>query len=476
VNRRPLASVLLVLVVATFFARAANAAPDRIEVRGKVLNAFTGKPLKAGDVELTRRFHEDEKRIAAKVSSEGVYSLAFSSADFSCDPAELALRFHSEGFEDVVLPLFGAGVEAHTPAVVDAELRATTLNAILDIFSCCILNWTVLTVVLPAFFLAAAIKVFIPTHRFLKYLGPEAPRPVAYGAAVGSGMVLSLCSCNVVPLFMSIWRSGAGTGPAFAFLYAGPAISVVSAVFTYRVIGGGIAIWRIVAVAIMSVVVGLAMSRLFSGYERTAQATAKAMAMNPKTTPAIIIVTLLLGMIVVASLGFTLSRQLLMAAPVGLAIAAVAGFWLEREYCILWLRETGLLLWQTIPILIPAVLVMGYLATKIPMSVTKSLGDSNSLAVNMGASAFGGLMYFPVMTEVAFTKTLLKVVGIGTGPAMALLLTGPGLSLPGMILIGREIGLKKLACYVIMIIVMAAFVGMFFGSSWGKYLCSCKLD
>jgi hypothetical protein len=233
---------------------------------------------------------------------------------------------------------------------------------------------------------------------------------------------------------------------------------------------------RVAAVILISLLVGLIMASVFhEAKEPVAIAPPGEVRQKSDPAPAALIIALLLLTFTLSSLGWTAKHHLMAEAPLCLGIASAAGFWLDRNRCVLWLRETGLLLWQTLPIFIPAVLAMGYLARKVPLSATRPLEDANGLGVNLAASTFGALMYFPALTEVAFVKTMLKVFDIGIGPAMALLLTGPGLSLPGMLVVGREVGVRKLLVYVVSVIVLAAFAGALFGSSVGRLVCTCKL-
>ncbi len=472
---RRLGCLFLIAATAALLCRAAGAAEEFV-VTGTVTRSFTGGAVRSGKVELRWPGHEDEYApVVADLADDGAYSLRFTPEQFGGALSELAVGVVAKGFAPKDRRLFPDGTDPQTPVKADFELAASTLDGLLDTFSCCLLNWGVLTVMVPAFFLGAAIKVFVPSHQFLRYLGPTAPRPTAYGAAVGSGMVLSLCSCNVVPLFISIWRSGAGIGPAFAFLYAGPAINVLSLAFTWKLIGTGMSIWRLVAVAVMSIALGLAMEWLFRSSEAKRRArTHETIATSPRRGPAVTMVVLLAGLLVTGTLeiGWKLQAGIMVALAV--ALVAVAVFWLERDFCIAWLRETGGLLLRTAPILVPAVIVIGLMAQAAPLQSLDWLISSNSVATNLAAAAAGALMYFPILTEVAFVKTALKVIGIGTGPAMAILLTAPGLSLPGMIIVGREIRLKRLLCYVILLVIFATIAGMFFGSTWGSYLCTCE--
>jgi len=446
-------------------------------VRGTVTAQETGRPVRKGTV-LLHRLGEDglHSPVRTQLADDGTYSLRFSPADFGPNAGGLALTVAAEGFATTEKRLPPPAEGLGSAVSLNVQLPASTLNTILDIFSCCILNWSVVTVLLPAFFLAGAIKVFIPSRQFMKYLGAKASPRAAYATAMGSGMALSLCSCSIVPLFVSIRRNGAGVGPAFAFLFAGPAISVVSAVFTCRVIGLGMGLCRVAAVVLISLLVGLTMASVFrEEKEPAASAPLEELREKSDPVPAALIIALLLLTFALSSMGLTAKHHLMAEAPLCLGISAAAGFWLDRNRCVLWLRETGLLLWQTLPIFIPAVLAMGYLARKVPLSATRPLVDANGLGVNLAASTFGALMYFPALTEVAFVKTLLKVFDIGIGPAMALLLTGPGLSLPGMLIIGREVGIRKLLVYVVSVIVLAALAGALFGSGFGRFVCTCKL-
>jgi len=454
----------------------AEALSDRIEVRGAVTRAVIGGPVRSGAVEIRWPAHDDQfEPIRGELAPDGSYRMSVAKRYLAGKEHKLTVSAIADGFTVAEKPLLDGRPEAGAPIVIDFELSAATVDGVLDIFACCVLNWSIVVVMIPAFLLGAAVKTFIPSHRFLRCLGPQAPKPLAYGAAVGSGMVLSLCSCNVVPLFVSIWRSGAGIGPAFAFLYAGPAINVVSMVFACRVIGVGIGLWRTLSVAVMSVIVGLVMVRLFgSGQDRGGAGQADAIASGPAVAPAAALTGLLLVLLIVGSVEMPWRPRLLVTVPFVAAAAIVAWRWLEREYCRQWLREGVGLFVRVMPILAPAVLAIGFAAQKMPLAAMRWLVGSNGLGANGAAALGGALMYFPIMTETAFAKTLLKVLGFGTGPAMALLLTAPGLSLPGMVIVSREIGLKKVAAYVGTLVILATLCGAFFGSSWGSYLCTCE--
>jgi uncharacterized membrane protein YraQ (UPF0718 family) len=185
------------------------------------------------------------------------------------------------------------------------------------------------------------------------------------------------------------------------------------------------------------------------------------------------LVGLLLYLLVVGSYKASVAWRLGLTLPAGLAIVLLAVFGLGRVNTLAWLKEAWALARMVVPVLLPAVLVIGFLAMHTPLTVTRWMSGNNSLAASLGAAAFGSLMYFPMLTEVAFVKALLKVMGVGVGPAMALILTAPGLSLPGMIIIRKEVGWKRMLTYVLITTLLATAAGAFFGSEWGAYICSC---
>lgn len=455
-------------------------ARERLVVSGMVRPAGRSQPITHGSIEIRWPGHEDTfVPVEVPIREDGSYRISVDILPERDDVLpDLTITATAPGYLLTELPLFRDGTRA-TPdeLTVDIELRASTLDGILNIFSCCVLSMGILTVMLPAFFLGAAITVFIPSQQILKWLGPSAPQPLAYGAAVSSGMILSLCSCNVIPLFLSIWRSGAGLGPAFAFLYAGPAINVLGCVFTCRVIGLGIGLFRILAVAAISVAVGLIMSRVFrSRGTQVPQPGPGMIAVGPGLPVTALLLGLLLYLLIIGSFELKMGWRLGLTLPALAAIVGIAVFRLGRDYTRLWLRETAGLLLKVIPILVPAVFVIGFLAQRIPLHSVRWLTGSNTLACNALASVIGAFMYFPILTETAFVKTMLKVMGMGIGPGLALLLTAPGLSLPGMLIVSRDIGFRKLAVYVASITVMAMFTGWLFGSEWGSYICTCLLD
>jgi uncharacterized membrane protein YraQ (UPF0718 family) len=362
-----------------------------------------------------------------------------------------------------------------------------TLIDVVDVFSCCILNWEAFTVVLPAFIMAGAIAVFVPAPVLLKYFGATSRKPVAYAVAAVSGCVLAVCSCNIVPLFVSIYRRGAGLGPAVTFLYCGPAINIVSLAFVYQVIGWRLGLWRMLAVPVIGILAGLLMTLLFRREEAKRQEEVAATAALTVQAHSGRRVAGLLGMLFLIMLVGSMKQQEVSVLnwPVKIAVmlglAATTGVlcrrWFDREALKDWGIETWKLVRMVVPILLVSVLVIGLLAVHVRLTDLQRLGLTSQGGDRWQsaflASAFGSVMYFPMLSEIAFVKAFLKLNDMPAHLGLIILLTGPGLSLPGMILIGRAVGLKKTAAYVVIMIVLAALIGQVFRVYIGQYVCPC---
>ena len=367
------------------------------------------------------------------------------------------------------------------------------LGEAVDIFSCCIFTWNALTTMVPAFFLAGAIAAFVSSGSVVKYLGPRAKKPLAYGTAALSGVLLSLCSCNVVPLFVSIYQRGAGLGPAITFLYAGPAINILSLIWVIRVIGWPIGIWRAMAVPLLALVMGLLMSWIFARQER--ERNREDLYYGEETRkekiPLFGLIGLLLATVVVGGLD-NLSLGLRLGLTGGLFAAVGMVLWRGFTPAEIrdWLGHTGKLVKLVLPILIPAVLLIGLLYHYIPLDWIYRLGlvrESSSggesvSGINipisplsiLGATVFGSLMYFPILTEVPFVKLLLGDFGVDVGPGLVILLTAPGLSLPGMIIVRKVMGTTRLLTYVGLLILLITLTGVLFSVFMGDYICPCN--
>ncbi len=321
----------------------------------------------------------------------------------------------------------------------------------------------VLTCLVPAFFIAGAIAVFVSKGAVLKYFGTKAKKWLSYSVAAVSGAVLAVCSCTILPLFAGIRKRGAGLGPAIAFLYSGPAINILAIVYTARLLGYDLGIARGIGAIIFSVIIGLLMSVIWMKDERRFQANGNFVASAEEgehSKPKYIGIVFFLSLLGILVFG---AAQMWIYAGVSLAILIailIIGF--KRNEIKDWLKETGKLAWQIIPILLVGVFVAGVIKYFLPQSVVETWVGGNSLKSNFMASIFGALMYFSTLTEVPIIRALMDL-GMGKGPALTLLLAGPSLSLPNMIVIGRVMGVKRTLTYVLLVIVMSTFVGMLFG-------------
>jgi uncharacterized membrane protein YraQ (UPF0718 family) len=382
------------------------------------------------------------------------------------------------------------------------EVRVgSTLGDAVNLFRCCILTWRFFTIVLPAFLIAGAVVVFVPNQSVMRLMGAKANRFLAYGVSSISGNVLTVCSCNVVPIFSGILRRGAGIGPAFTFVFAAPAIHIVNTIVTWGVIGPRLALWRLVAVPIIAIGVGLSMAFLFRHEERANQADTerKAVALvaaEPgQARKAVLFVGVLMTVLLLgASINpeqFHWVREGLggwIMVPSVLVALGLTGRLAWRlfaaEEAKEWLRQTYLLLRQIIPIFILAVIVIAIIVQRIPITwIMPTAANASGLAFGHPhgnrllpvflSAVFSTVMYFPMLTEVAFVKGLL-IEKFALGPALAMLLGGPGLSLPGLILVSRIAGWKKTVVYWVVMVLMITAVSYLFGHYMTQYMCPCQ--
>lgn len=399
-------------------------------------------------------------------------------------------------------------------------------NAVLEAFH--LVKWYaqehVLLCLVPAFFIAGAVGVFVSQASVMKYLGAKANKVLAYGVAAVSGTILAVCSCTILPLFSGIYRMGAGLGPACAFLYSGPAINVLAIVLTARVLGLELGIARAVGAVIFSIVIGLLMHFIFRR-EEEAKAAAQMAMPEPEIKRNLLQNGLyfasMVGILVFANWGkpqeaeglwvtiynlkwvftgvFYLIFSVILSLWFGLkpykAVASVAAvsvagliypdyplvpFTVGSMALVLftstqkgelsdWFDTSWDFAKKILPLLLFGVVIAGALLGRvgneglIPSEwIAKAVGG-NSLWANFFASFAGAFMYFATLTEVPILQGLIGS-GMGKGPALALLLAGPALSLPSMLVIRSVLGTKKTVVFVSLVIFMATLSGMIFGS------------
>ncbi len=410
--------------------------------------------------------------------------------------------------------LVGAGVLGFFLINLGEVKTASTLGDAVDLFKCCILTWKAVVIVLPAFVAAGAVVTFVPDSAVMRYLGRRTAKWKSYGIASTTGMILSVCSCNVVPIFMGILRRGAGLGPAYCFVYAAPAISLITMIMTFQVIGPYMAGARIIATAIIAITAGLLMSLFFRREDaKRAQAASppaalESLALQPDHAgrKALALVALILSVLIFGAwdgLGGWLRNTVgggnagsvdwnglgiglrMFGGLAVMALAAVLAIrWFSKEEAVEWARQTGYLLRTVLPIFIPAVLVIGVIVNHIPIHwIMPSAANKDAFVFGhpngnhypqvLVSTLFGGIMYFPLLTEVAFVKGMLKH-DLAIGPALAILLAGPGLSLPGLLLLNKVVGLRKTVVYFVIMVILVSGISYAFGQAVGPYQCVCR--
>ena len=323
------------------------------------------------------------------------------------------------------------------------------------------LSLHVLTCLVPAFFIAGAISIFISQAAILKYFGPKAKKVVSYGVASISGTILAVCSCTVLPLFGGIYKRGAGLGPAIAFLYSGPAINILAIVYSARLLGFDLGIGRAIGAILFSVVIGLIMAAIYRKEESEKDIDAFAMLPAEPESKSLRQQLIFFG-ILVTILVFAAFEQWIVTGTLLVILAVLLWRWFTRGELKQWLKETGRFVRLIIPWLLLGVFVAGILRMAIPEAVVAGVVGGNSLQANFIASFLGSLMYFATLTEVPIVKTFMDL-GMGKGPSLALLLAGPALSIPNMLVIRSIMGTRKTLTYIALVVVMATLSGYVFG-------------
>ena len=381
----------------------------------------------------------------------------------------------------------------------------------------------VLLCLVPAFFIAGTIAVFISQNAVIKYLGAGAAKWAAYALASVSGSILAVCSCTVLPLFSGIYKRGAGLGPATAFLYSGPAINIMAIILTARVLGYQLGIARIIGAVAFSIIIGLLMQFIFRKEESRRNEEQIMVAdiseerplwqtifhfvilvlilisatWGPGATPEGAwswvhahkwIITSILGLglgisliailkiqwirvatavVLVGMVGILGTSPLLGFVAGVIALTVLLAF--QKDEGGEWLAESWGFAKQILPLLAMGVLVAGFLLGTpesgggiIPGNWISSMVGGNSLWSNMFASVVGAFMYFATLTEIPILQGLINN-GMGNGPALALLLAGPALSLPNMLVIRGVLGNKKTLVYVLLVILLSTIAGLFYG-------------
>jgi hypothetical protein len=343
----------------------------------------------------------------------------------------------------------------------------------------------VLFCLVPAFFIAGGISVFVSQASVMRYFGAQANKILSYGVASVSGTVLAVCSCTVLPLFAGIYKRGAGIGPATAFLYSGPAINVLAIILTARILGWELGLARALGAVVFSIVIGLLMALIFRK-EEAEKAKIVMPEMESEARPlwktGLYFLSMVFILIFAAwgkpkeSVGFwdaVYSVHWYLTGIFIFALILMLIFWFKKDEVKEWVSSTWTFAQMILPLLFGGVLVAGLLMGTpdsdtglIPSRYIASIVGGNSLFANFFASVVGALMYFATLTEVPILQGLIGS-GMGQGPALALLLAGPALSLPSMIVIRSIMGTKKTLVFIALVVGLSTITGIFFGSIMG---------
>jgi len=325
----------------------------------------------------------------------------------------------------------------------------------------------VLTCLVPAFLLAGAMVTFINREVVLDHLGAKANRWKAFSLAAGASFLVAACSCTVIPVASGLYFSGAGIGAAFIVLWVAPATNILSLVYTGNILGGSMVAARIFAALFMAFVVGFVMSTVFRNEEAPVSP-------SPQNNPGgslisrkevlllvLLVLNLLLPNYLVTSGPYV--HKVLVWAAGSVVVAGYAWKTLPLEKIKLWLGETWWFVRTIFPLLLGGVFLVGIVGHVLPETWIQNWLGGNGLAASFLATTLGSVTYFATLTEAPFVDTLLKL-GMGLGPALALLLTGPGISLPNWMAVAKVFGLKKALVYVPTIMILGTLMGWFFGN------------
>ncbi len=342
----------------------------------------------------------------------------------------------------------------------------------------------VLLCLVPAFFIAGAISVFVSQASVMKYFGAKANKFLSYSVASVSGTILAVCSCTVLPLFSGIYKRGAGLGPAIAFLYSGPAINVLAIILTARILGWQLGLGRAIGAVIFSIVIGLFMHLIFLKEERARHANGDVQFGEVKASRPlwkdIVYFFSMVAILVFANWAKPIEGDTGIWSLIYASKWWITGFflvvlgltlvnWFKKDELKEWTSASWGFALQILPLLLGGVLISGFLLGRvghegvIPSSWVEAMVGGNSFRANFFSSIVAAFMYFATLTEVPILQGLIGS-GMGKGPALALLLAGPALSLPSMLVIREVIGTKKTVVYVGLVVIMATISGMIFGT------------
>jgi len=323
----------------------------------------------------------------------------------------------------------------------------------------------VITCLVPAFFIAGAMAVLVTKGAVIKYFGSQARRWVAYGVASVSGMLLAVCSCTILPLFAGIYNLGAGLGPAITFLYSGPAINILAIALTGAAIGWHMGLARGIGAILFSIIIGIIMSLLFRKDEQKRLGDIESLPEERSEKSGIFLILFFGVMVAILIISTSkLAPWIKIALDLSLINSLaimVHDYFVEGEFRS-WMEETWSLVKLVVPTLLVGVFLIGMVTAVLPPEWISDYVGENTLGANFAASLIGALFYFSTLTEVPIVKGLMDL-GMNQGPALALLLAGPAVSIPNLLVVNRIMGFKRTAAYFILVVLMAALTGWLYG-------------
>lgn len=333
----------------------------------------------------------------------------------------------------------------------------------------------VLTCLIPAFFIAGAIAALLHKETVLKYFGADSPKWLCYSVAATSGTILAVCSCTILPMFAGIQKRGAGIGPATAFLFSGPAINLLAIILTARVLGLDLGIARAAAAVSMAVVIGLIMATIFQKSEKKCESLPESAFQvdsdveeksRPSYTTGLFMAVLVAILLVATSSLFELLPKAIIVGALALTAAFLMKTYYLPEEREAFLSETWWLTRKIFPLLVVGTFITGIIGYFLPVEWVRTVFGTSSFFACLLASVIGSLLYMPTLLEVPIVGTLFGYsTGItAAGPALSLLLAGPSLSLPSMIVITKVMGLKKAGVYIVLVVLISTLSGMIYGA------------
>ncbi len=344
------------------------------------------------------------------------------------------------------------------------------LNGLLSVYD--YLSLHVLTCLVPAFFIAGAIAVFVSKQSVIRYFSSETKKSISYSIASISGTVLAVCSCTILPLFAGIYKRGAGIGPATTFLYSGPAINILAIIYTAKILGFELGAARAALAIFMSILIGLVMAFLFKDYDLKNKTNTQFEMNEERSHPQWVLLLLFVFLVLILVIGtanLSLTARLGTIALLILGVLVLLKYYFTGEEIRDWWYETWDLTKKIFPVLIIGTFAVGVIAYYLPSETFRTFVGGNSLISCFIASIIGTLLYMPTLLEVPIVNTTFGYsTGVmGGGPALSLLLAGPAVSLPSMLVLHRIMGTKKTTAFITLVVLVSTLAGFSYGKVVG---------